>query len=419
MKLFTLYSRINVLSTVIIFLIASTAFYFTLRYVLINQIDDDLRIEEGEIKQYVERFNRLPVNISVKDQVIAYSLVKDPFNKRFFQSTQMNEPNDPDKEHYRQLVFGIRAAETNYRVSVSKSLEDTDELIQSVALITVITILAILVASFVINRVVLKRIWKPFYHSLDTIRDFKVGSSSSLQFAPEKIDEFSHMNQALEKLTRQAQLDYLSLKTFSENASHEIQTPIAIARSKLDLLIQDDQLTEEQSQIVQSAYNAIQRLARLNQSLLLLAKIENNQFEEVQQFDLIKNLQAKLEDFSELWLAHNISTEADLQNQVIQINPELGEILLNNLISNATRHNYAGGKIKIALTDKMLKVENTSHQKELLREKLFQRFNNSGGTSQNGLGLSIIKQICDVSGFKINYSYSNDMHAFEIIFGKE
>lgn len=419
MKLFTLYSRINVLATVIIFMIASIAFYFTLRYVLINQIDDDLRIEEGEIKKYVEQFGMLPVNISVKDQIIAYSPVKDPFDKRFFHSTLMNEPNDPEKEHFRQLVFGIRAAETNYRVSVSKSLEDTDELIKSVALITVITILAMLVVSFIINRFVLKRMWKPFYNSLDMIRDFKVSSSRSLKFTSQKIDEFSHMNQALEKLTGQAQLDYLSLKTFSENASHEIQTPIAIARSKLDLLIQDEKLTEQQSHTVQSAYNAIQRLARLNQSLLLLAKIENNQYEEVQQFDFKKNLQAKLEDFSELWLVHNISTEAKLENAVIQMNPELGDILLNNLFSNATRHNFAGGKIKIVLTAKMLKVENTSHQLELLKDKMYQRFNNSGGTTQSGLGLSIIKQICNVSGFKVDYNYSNDMHAFEISFEKK
>ncbi|MFL5774501.1 MAG: sensor histidine kinase, partial [Flavisolibacter sp.] len=303
MKLFTRYSRINVFSTVIIFLIASTAFYFTLRYVLIRQIDDDLRIEEREIKTFVEKFGLLPENTSVKDQVIVYTTINEPFQGRSFHSTFLKEMNDNDEEHFRQLVFGIRASSRNFKVSVSKSLEETDDMINSIVLITVITILAILVASFIINRVLLKRIWKPFYTSLERIRDFKVGSSPPLKFSPVNIDEFSHMNHAVEKLTSQAQLDYLSLKTFSENASHEIQTPIAIARSKLDLLIQDEKLTEEQTQAVQSAYNAIQKLARLNHSLLLLARIENHQYEDVQQYDVKKSLQQKLEDFAELWTA--------------------------------------------------------------------------------------------------------------------
>ncbi|MFL5771598.1 MAG: ATP-binding protein, partial [Flavisolibacter sp.] len=116
------------------------------------------------------------------------------------------------------------------------------------------------------------------------------------------------------------------------------------------------------------------------------------------------------------WTAHNISADAELQDTTIKINPELGDILLNNLLSNATRHNYPGGRISIVLMQKVLKVSNTSVQKGLLHDKLFQRFNSSGETGHNGLGLSIIKQICDASGFDVEYHFSNEIHTFEINF---
>src|SRR5438270_6802034 len=185
-------------------------------------------------------------------------------------------------------------------------MEDSDSLIRSILLITISTILTILVVSILINRFALKQIWKPFYQSLDAVRKFKVNKKEALRLQQSNIDEFEFMNQTLQRITAQAQLDYLSLKTFSENASHEIQTPIAIVRSKLDLLIQDEDLREEQSQALQSAYNAIERLTRLNQSLLLLAKIENHQFEEVSAIDLKKNLEEKLSQFQELWQSQQI-----------------------------------------------------------------------------------------------------------------
>ncbi len=415
MKLFTRYSRINVIATIIIFLIASAAFYVSLRFVIIRQIDDDLRIEEGEIKTYVHEYDHMPLSISVKDQVIEYKNFLTPFRKRYFTSVLLTDTEDKAKENFRQLVFGIQAGGQWYRVTVSKSLEQTNHLMESILGITFVTILVILVVSFFINRVVLKRIWKPFYQSLETVKNFKVGNNHPVQLQPVSIDEFTIMNQTLERLTSQAQLDYMALKTFSENASHEIQTPIAIIRSKLDILIQDEQLTESQSQAVQSSYMAIQRLAKLNQSLLLLAKIENNQFQEMLQIDLLPMLQAKLADFQELWMVHNISVIADITKSEVKMNPELADILLNNLLSNATRHNYAGGNIRVVLGKNHLVLSNTSTGPVLEQEKLFHRFYKASvSNDQHGLGLSIIKQICDVSGFTITYSHGKEMHHFHI-----
>jgi len=409
MKLFAKYTRINLLTTIIIFLLSATAFYFVIRYILINQVDNDLRIEEREIETYVHEHGVLPEPIPVKDQKISYALVDREFLKRKFTTEHFEGEGDS----FRVLHFGITAGEKMYIATVAKSLEGTDDLTRSILLISLATILVILVTSLVINRVLLKKLWQPFYTSLDILKNFRVDKKQSLNFPSTQIDEFTFMNQTIGKTTNQAQQEYSLLKEFTENASHEMQTPLAIIRSKLDLLIQDENLSEDQSKTMQSAYTAIEKLSRLNQSLLLLAKIENNQYADTSRINLKDRIAEKLDAFHELWQNQNISVTFSLKDATVNLNTELADILLNNLFSNATRHNFSNGTIDVALEEKQLKISNSSNEKELNSRQMFLRFFSQDRKSRyNGLGLSIIKQICDVSGISIQYLFSGNEHRF-------
>lgn len=418
-KLFAKYSRINILVTIGIFLVASFAFYFTLNYIQVQQVDDDLRIEEKEIELYVRQFGQLPKTFSVDDQLIDFTSSDQPVTERHFKRVYIKDSTG-DPEDFRQLVFGIKAEDKWYRVTVSKSLEDTDKLIMTILWITCGTVLLILLASFIINRFVLKRLWKPFFKTLDVVKDFKVDTIQERKYPSTSTEEFNLMIETLEQTTRQAQMEYLSLKTFSENASHEIQTPIAIVQSKLDLLIQDEQLTEPQSVALQQIYAAIQRLTRLNTSLLLLAKIENRQYHEVELIDIKERLSEKIADFHELWQSKGIRARISLSACYCRMNYELTDILLNNLLRNATNHNISGGTINIQLTANELSISNTSLEPPLDEQLLFSRFYKpSPGKEDNGLGLSIIKQICDASGITISYSYSPEQHRFALAWKRD
>ena len=409
MKLFTKYTRVNLLATIIIFLLSVVAFYFAIRFIVIDQVDNDLRIEEREIETYVKEHNALPEPIPVKDQKISYSLTGDQSHKRRFTTITIKG----ERDSFRILQFAIMVNEKNYLATVAKSLEGTDDLANSILLISLATILLIMGASLIINRVLLKRLWQPFYNSLDVLRNFRVDKKQSLDFPSTQIDEFTFMNQTIQKTTNQAQQEYSLLKEFTENASHEMQTPLAIIRSKLDLLIQDENLSEGQSKTMQSAYSAIEKLSRLNQSLLLLAKIENNQFAETTNINLKQKLEEKLDAFHELWQNQNISVSSSLGDATVSLNNELTDILLNNLLSNATRHNFSNGSIKIVLKEKTLEISNSSKEKELNSKQMFLRFFSQDKKSRyNGLGLSIIKQICDVSGFTIRYLFTGNEHRF-------
>jgi len=409
MKLFTKYNRINLLTTIIIFLLSATAFYFVIRYILINQVDSDLKIEEREIETYVKEHGVLPEPIPVKDQKISYALYDRDFKKRKFTTDHL----EGERDSFRVLQFGIVAKGNIYIATVAKSLESTDDLTMSILLISLVTIFVILLTFLVINRVLLKRLWQPFYSSLDILKNFRVDKKQSLGFPTTQIDEFAFMNETIRKTTNQAQQEYSLLKEFTENASHEMQTPLAIIRSKLDLLIQDENLSEDQSKNMQSVYSAIEKLSRLNQSLLLLAKIENNQYAEITSVNLKDKITEKLAAFHELWQNQNITVTSSLEDARVNLNTELADILLNNLLSNATRHNFSNGSIDVELKGRELRISNTSRERELNSKQMFLRFFSQDKKSRyNGLGLSIIKQICDVSGFNIRYSFSQQQHRF-------
>ncbi len=407
MKLFTTYSRINLLSTLVIFLLASVAFSFLLRYVIINGIDEDLRIEKNEVLSYIGKYHSLPPPVEVHDQYTQYQLVNNlPAGSHHIYTKKNHHKKGEDDDWERIIAFGATVNSNSYWITVSKSLEGTDELIQSIILITIGTIVLILAATFFINRLVLRKLWQPFYNSLHIIQNFKLSNNKTILFPTTKIDEFKLLNQTLSASVNKAQQDYFSLKEFTENASHELQTPLAVVRSKLDLLIQSEALTEPQSKAIQASYEAINNMKRLNESLLLLTKIENRQFAEQTSINIDTLIKNKVVQFEEQWQSLGLEIMAKTNPAVITGNMQLIDILLNNLFSNATRHNVANGFIHLQSEAAQFTISNSGETKALDGQQVFNRFYKSNPfTGKHGLGLSIVKQICEVSNYSCSYRF--------------
>jgi signal transduction histidine kinase len=250
---------------------------------------------------------------------------------------------------------------------------------------------------------------------MQRLKQFKIGTGNPIIFPATDIDEFHFLNDNLASTIQQAEHEYNVLKEFTENASHEMQTPVAIVRSKLDLLIQQEYLSEDQAEIIRSAYSGIKRLHKLNQSLLLLTKIENRQFEERAYINLKEKVTEKMEQLHEVWNETNITVEAHLEDAIISANEVLIDILLNNLFSNAGRHNIANGYISVILQQGTLTITNLGSDAPLDTHKMFQRFyKGSQHSRNNGLGLSIIKQICDHSGIQVTYRQVKHEHHFTL-----
>ena len=316
----------------------------------------------------------------------------------------------------RSIEWPIRAGQNWYLVTISESLDVLENLIQSIIIITVTLISLILIAGLLINRIVLRQLWQPFYNSMQTLQKFQLHDANQIAFESSNIDEFDLMNTTLQNALNKAQNDYQSLKEFTENASHELQTPLAVIGSKLDVMIQSEDLTESQSEAINSAYEALRSLKRLNQSLLLLTKIENHQFTERTTIDLQRLIIEKQKQFAEQLQSKDISMELNLTTSVITGNAQLVDILLNNLFSNAFRYNTEHGMISCQLQAHQLQISNTSKLPALDEQYIFNRFyKGNSGTVNHGLGLSIVKEICEASGYSCHYKFQDpDLHSFNI-----
>ena len=315
MNLFTRYFRINLLATVIIFILASLAFYFLLWYVSIAQMDEDLKIEQREIETYVQKYNHPPEPITVKDQNISFA-VSDIRNK-YRKFSTIASPNPwSEGESFRQISFTLPVNNQWLLFKVSKSLEGTEHLNRSIIIISLLTIIAILLVSLLINRWQLRRLWKPFYNTLSGVEKFRLGEKVVPHFENSSITEFNFLNTTLSQFIHDADKEYFQLKgILQKNASHELQTPLAILRSSLDVMMQDEKLSESQSNSLQTAHSAIRKMSKLNQSLLLLNKIENKQFSNINSFDLKKLIQEKMADWQELWQGRSLNISHLLLSQ--------------------------------------------------------------------------------------------------------
>ncbi len=415
MKLFDKYNRLNITATILTFLVGSCTFYFLLHYIFIDQLDETLQTEQQEILAYVKVHNELPEIIPTKDQYISYGPAIGNVNTSF-----LNVKNNYDKEDEdeREIQFTVLAGGKNYLVKVDKPLEETESLLKVIIGITIAMIGLILLVGYLINRVVIRRLWRPFYETIDKVKTYHLTDQETLKLEKLPIDEFSLLNQSINEMVDRIQQDYGSLKNFTGQAAHEMQTPLAVVRTKLDLLMQSEALLEKNAQHITDIEKAVQRLSRLHQSLLLLTKVENKQFMLNEDVALDQTINEKLAEYAEMTEALDLHVSARLQPTQIKFHHHLAEILVSNLLNNAIRYNVAGGSIDVTLADGNLTIVNTSTNPQLDDNGLFKRFyRGSAAEEGNGLGLSIVKQICDMAGYSIKYQYAANQHRFIIGFG--
>jgi signal transduction histidine kinase len=238
----------------------------------------------------------------------------------------------------------------HYLFSASDFIAEQDEIFSGVinSLVIVGSLLVVLV--IIMSLIVSRQILKPFQHLIQSIKKFNLKQQQPITGRATNTLELKELNYFLENMTRRAVDDYRILKEFSENASHEIQTPLTIIRGKLELLM-DAGVTEAQSVHFNAIYDAVQRLSSVNHSLVLLTRLENQEYSSREETNISLLLENLLESFHELLELKSIKITKQIQSNVnIAISYSLAEILLNNLIGNAIRHNVVVGKIDIRLS---------------------------------------------------------------------
>lgn len=322
-----------------------------------------------------------------------------------------------DIDRFRGLKRLIYINEEPYYLTVETNVEETEETVAAIAAITLLFFLILVVGFLVLNKRLSAKLWKPFRSTLAKLKTFNLNSQTTIEFDPSNTLEFEELNEALRKLIEQNISVYNTQKEFTENASHELQTPLAIIKNKLDLLLQKETVTDRQYQIIEEINRALTRITRVNKNLLLLAKIENHQFDDTEAIDVSKLAKQCLAQFEEHSANKNITMQTEIEPDVmIEGNKTLTEVLLSNLVLNAIRHNLQNGVIRVTLNKKELNIANSGNT-ELNKSAIFKRFAKaSNENAGSGLGLAMIHQICNRHHWHINYQFTDNRHQFAIRF---
>lgn len=417
MKLSTRYNRVNIITSIIVLIITGIIYYLVIHLILTNKLDKDLAVEENEIRQYTHTYKKLPLPATYLDQQISYSSPKgDTTDVREFSYTTYLNPKEKEQEPGRSLVTTVNLNGKTIVVTITKSRVESEDLVRIILLITLGITMLLLFSLLLINRFVLNRLWKPFYVVLNRMKAFEVTRMDNIKEEPTRIDEFNELNKSVNAMAEKVKQDYKELKSFTDNASHEMMTPLAVINSKLDSLLQTESFTEQQGALLEDIYQATGRLSRLHQSLLLLAKIENNLISDTEEIDLKEMIEAKIRQFQELFGRDGLNVEIKLSERKVTMSRYLADILLNNLFSNTVRHNINDGRISLELTSEKLTISNTGKTLNI-HNRMFDRFSKSTESEGMGLGLAISKQICNLYGFNIEYSHIENMHFFSIYLG--
>ena len=404
--------------SVFIFLFGMMAFYYILRQQVDHNINLELKKRKTSISKELDSVHsskQAPVNLN--ERVIITPLAKSMPAETLSDTLLYNEA---EKQYslYRQMGFVKTVDNKSYYIQIFKSLEETDRLIVRIVLIMNLIIILIIASLLIVNRYSSRQGWNSFYETIEKINNYDINSHESFALNQSEIKEFDDLNRVLLAMNERIKSDYFNLKEYIENASHEIQTPLAIINSKMELLLQSGDLKEKQLKTVADAFEASNRLSRLNKTLILLAKIENRQFPESKAVNPATMIDLQLENLEDLILARKIKVTKNLNPEVtIRMNPYLAEIMLVNLIKNAVRHNITAGELIVELSKNKLIIANSGSPLKIDPDMLFKRFHKSSSSPESlGLGLAIVQKICGMYDFKIGYSYQNDMHTMTVEF---
>ena len=309
MKLLAKTNRIYLAFSLAIYLFAGLAFYQVIKILIYDEVESRLRVEKKDFEDYIRIHNSWSSAYFVENKIEvtpAQIIASESFS-----DTLMHNRYDEDLIPFRQLTFYTSIGGVTHKVLIRKSLIQSYRLIEVITATMATCLVLLLIGTFWFQGKLSGRIWHPFYETLSRIKHFNLANGASLELEKPEIDEFKELNEVFLKMGEKMQQDYQSLKEFTENASHEMQTPLALINAKVEQLIQAQKLTATQTHWIEDIYQASRRMARLNQGLLLLAKIENYQFTDNQSINLGKLLAEKLKDMEEIMLFKQISVQID------------------------------------------------------------------------------------------------------------
>ena len=413
------------LSMVLIPVIALWAmiFYFVTVEEINDEVDDLLRSYSEQLIAKKLANQELPVADIIAGMHYSISQVTEeyadshPRTKYYDSDLYINETDEDEPARFLKTFF-YDAEGRYFELIAAIPTFEKEDLIEAILWWIAALYLILLVTVIVITLAVFQKSIRPLYEILDWLNAYTPGKTQDKLAADTDIYEFRQLEQAVTEATDRSNEAYEKQKQFIGNASHELQTPLAVLGGRIDWMLDNDSLGEENIGELVKMKREVVYISRLNKTLLLLTKIDNGQFPDVMDVNLSSIVQSQKEMYEEIFSRKNIHCSLEMQDSpvVVRMNETLATILVTNLIKNAFMHSPEGGIVTIALDGNGLAVEN-SGETPLDRERIFDRFyQGAKKEGSTGLGLALAKTIADKNGMQFSYSFAGGRHRFRINF---
>jgi len=350
------------------------------------------------------------------DEVVLITDLKDTLNYPQYSDTLIFLSDLEEYQLHRQKIIVVKNNQKAYLVKMLININDFTKLKRDIAhrIVPSFIILALIIILF--STFMSGYLFTPFHRILEQMNKYKIGKGIHISNVKTSTSEFKKMQYLFKRMVTRIEDDYCKLKEYTENMAHEIQTPLAIIRNKTERLIGDENVMKEHQETVKAIYNETNHISKLGNTLNLLTKIENGEYDKTIYLKTKDIILQHIESVKELVGLKMLTLETDLDSEhSLLIDPFLFEIILRNLLRNSIRYAVNDGPIKISTQNQQLVVSNYGELLKVEKEKIFERFYTSDKSNQSlGLGLALVKRICELNQLQIKYAYNDGQHVFSI-----
>lgn len=415
-------NRFVIIAILVVMAIWAALFYAVIMDEVYDNIDDGLKNQKILIireaysnPELIQQSKEFGINQFVIREVDNLDEIVD---ENAFSKELIYMPYDQEEEPYRILRTGFYDADGKpYRLEIRTSTVEEDDFLFDLAISLLVLYVVIVISILIINHYMLGKAWKPFNKILKNLSQYRFGKANSFESVESPVVEFNDLNEHIQHMIQQNERVFDGQKRFLENAAHELQTPLAVGINKLELVLESDHLSEDDTVRIVEAKRSLQRMVSLNKSLLTLSRINNEQYAGHTCVDVNRVMDTVISDYEDLIEFKEIELVVQEEGKFeVEANSDLVQILISNLLSNAVKYNVTNGRIEINIKNNALRIANSSQEKALNPDYIFERFyKGNQDHNSNGLGLSIVKTILEKYPLlSIAYSYRDDMQIFEI-----
>ena len=410
------------LSLVLLPLIAlwAVVFYFTMVDEINDEVDDALedyseliviRMLSGELLPRMNEGSNNSYTIAPVDE--NYAATHPGID---YYDAEVYIPEKEETEPARFLVTIFQDGNGQfYELKVATPTFEKDELLETILWWVVWLYLLLLITVVGTTMWIFHNSMRPLYALLHWLDGYVPGHKTVPVPNNTSITEFRRLNTAAQKAVDRSEELLEQQKQFIGNASHELQTPLAVLGGRMEYMLDHAGLDEQTMGEVIQMQRTLGHIVRLNKTLLLLAKIDNGQFPENTDVDISAMIREQKELYDDIYEERDIRCDMHLTGSfLVRMNESLASVLVSNLIRNAYVHSEAGARIDIRIEGRTLTVSNdgvTPLDGKHIFERFYQGSKREGST---GLGLALVKAVADSYGLCVGYRFGEEQHIFSV-----